>query len=142
MIYVNIYSFNNDSVFVKGYKTRRGAIKKIEEELVLDESYSLEDEDHTWTREERMNMAFKLIGDKHYAIVDTRISQYRFEVVASPNTNSLFVYDNYRDVYIDVPVCEDPDNLDDEHIIELEDKCNVEHPEWLDDEAYFYDDIC
>lgn len=141
MIYVNIYSFNNDSVFVKGYKTLRGARHQDNSQLVLDESYSLEDEDHYWNRTERLEMAAKLIGNVKHRIVTTMINSVRFEVVANPNTNSLFVYDYFRDVYIDVPKCENPNDLDEEHQIELENICNIEYPDWLDDEEYFVKDL-
>lgn len=64
----------------------------------------------------------------------------RFDVVAGPNTNQLWIYDNDKDAYIDPPlaVLEEADQQEDAEKY-LQDVVD-ENPDWLYDTDCTYDD--
>lgn len=68
----------------------------------------------------------------------------RYTAVIGFNSKQPWIYDEEKDVYIDVPICvlealpDWRDNPDEAERV-LEDIANKEKPDWLNDEEYWYD---
>ena len=74
----------------------------------------------------------------------------RYEAYFMPNTKQWWIYDGEEDVYIDPPTevldkvdelfAQDTADSMDEARDYLENICNNEQPDWLNEEEYWYDD--